>query len=428
MKVQTTESGTWRRTLEVEVPAEAVEERFQAAYKTYSKSLNLPGFRKGRVPVNIVKARFGKAIQGEVLQNLLEEFYREASKAEGLHPVSEATIEEVDYDEGKPLTFKASVDIRPEFAVKNYKGLRVTRPVFKVEEAHIEEQLHFLQNQNATEQVVDRPAALGDVLVADLQELDVSGLPIIGRRQEDRTFLIGGPNATSHDLDNQLVGVSAGEERHVRLVHAEDHTNPGLAEQEVRFQVTAKEVRERNLPELDDEFAKDIGDFESLDGLKTRIRDDLQARADYTSRRRLDENIIDALIRQNDFEIPDSMVENYLNALVETYEKEHAGHDHDIDTDAVRRENREGALRSVKRYLLLEGVAKQEDIKVTEGDTEKHLEGLSERHNVEGPRLRQILSRSGQLERMESELLEQKTLGFLIEQGKIEDVEEAVEA
>ena len=125
--------------------------------------------------------------------------------------------------------------------------------------------------------MVDRPAALGDVLVADLQELDVSGLPIIGRRQEDRTFLIGGPNATSHDLDNQLVGVSAGEERHVRLVHAEDHTNPGLAEQEVRFQVTAKEVRERNLPELDDEFAKDIGDFESLDGLKTRIRDDLQA-------------------------------------------------------------------------------------------------------------------------------------------------------
>lgn len=426
MKVQMTESGTWRRTLEVEVAAEAVEERFQVAYKTYSKSLNLPGFRKGRVPVNIVKARFGKAIQGEVLQNLLEEFYRKASEAEGLQPVSEATIEEVDYDAGKPLTFKASVDIRPELTVKNYRGLRATRPVFKLEEAHVEEQLHFLQNQNATEQVVDRPAALGDVLVADLQELDASGLPIIGRRQEDQTFLIGGPNTASHDLDNQLVGMSAGEERHVRLV--EDHTHPDPAGQEVRFQVTAKEVRERDLPELDDEFAKDIGDFESLDGLKTHIRDDLQARADYTSRRRLHENIIDALIRQNDFEIPGSMVENYLNTLVETYEKEHAGHDHDIDVDAVRRENREGALRSVKRYLLLEGVAKQEDIKVTEGDTEKHLEGLSERHNVEGSRLRQILSRSGQLERMESELLEQKTLDFLVEQGKIEDVEEAVEA
>ena len=191
MKVQMTESGAWRRTLDVEVPTEAVEERFQAAYKTYSKSLNLPGFRKGKVPVNVVKARFGKAIQGEVLQKPMEEFYREASQAQDLHPVSEATIEEVDYDEGRPLKFKASVDIKPELLAKGYKNLKVTRPIFKVEETHIEEHLHLLQNQNATEQVVHRSANLGDILVADIQELDASGLPIIGSKQEDRTFQIG---------------------------------------------------------------------------------------------------------------------------------------------------------------------------------------------------------------------------------------------
>ncbi len=427
MKVQMTESGAWRRTLEVEVPTEAVEERFEAAYKTYSKSLNLPGFRKGKVPVNIVKARFGKAIQGEVLQKLMEEFYREASQAQDLHPVSEATIEEVDYDEGRPLKFKASVDIKPEFQAEGYKNLKVTRPTFKMEETYLEEQLHYLQNQNATEQVVDRPADLGDVLVADIQELDATGLPIIGSRQEDRTFQIGGPDGSNHDLDNQLVGIASGEERRVRLTHAEDHHNPDLAGQEVGFQVTAKEVRERNLPELDDEFAKDVGEFESLEDLKTRIRDDLQARSDYTSRKRLEENIIDALIRGNDFEIPESMVDNYLNSLVESYKKEHEEHDHDIDEDAIRRENRDAAVRNVRRYLLLEAVAKQEAVEVTEEDMDKHLESLSERHNVEGPQLRQILSRSGQLDRMESELLEQKTLDLLIEQAKIEDVEEVVE-
>ena len=432
MKVQVTESDTWRRTLEVEVPGEDVEKRFDTAYRSYSKTLNLPGFRKGKIPLNVVRKRFGKAIQGEVLQEVMQEFYREASRSEGLNPVSEATIEEVDYDEGTPLTFKASVDIKPELEVEGYKRIKVTRPVFKVEDSDVEGHLGYLQDQGATEKVVDRAAELGDVILADIQEIDESGVLIVGRKQEDRTFLIGGRNATNHDLDNQLVGISAGEERRVNLKHAEaddhdhdeGHHHDHPDGQEVRFQVKAKEVRERELPNLDDEFAKDLGDFESLDALKDKIREDFQARADETSRRRLEENILDVIIEGNEFELPESMVENFLNNLVENYKKEHEGHDHDIDEAAIREESRPGAIRNLKRYLLLESIAKKEEIKVEEEDINKHLDGLSQQYNMEGSQMRQMLSRSGQLERMESELLETKSLTFLIDEADVDEVEE----
>jgi trigger factor len=435
MKVQVTESDTWRRTLEVEVPGEDVEKRFDTAYRSYSKTLNLPGFRKGKIPLNVVRKRFGKAIQGEVLQEVMQEFYREASRTEGLNPVSEATIEEVEYDEGTPLTFKASVDIKPELEVEGYKGIKATRPICKVEDSDVEGHLGYLQDQGATEKVVDRPAELGDVILADIQEVDETGVPIVGRKQEDRTFLIGGRNAANHDLDNQLIGIAAGDERSVNLKHAEpddhDHEEGHHHEhpdgQEVRFKVNAKEVRERELSELDDEFAKDLGDFESLDALKVKIREDFQTRADETSRRRVEENILDVVIEANEFELPESMVENFLNNLVENYKKEHEGHDHEVDEKAVREESRPGAMRNLKRYLLLESIARQEEIKVEEDDVNKHLEGLSKQYNMDGAQMRQILSRSGQLERIESELLETKSLTFLIEHADVDEVEEARE-
>ncbi len=429
MKVTVSESDTWRRKLEVEVPGEDVRRRFETAYKNYSKSLNLPGFRKGKIPVNLVKKRFGKMIQGEVLQEVIQEYYRDASRSEGLTPISEATIEDVNFEEGHPLKFTASVDIKPEIAVQDYKGMKTTRPVFDVADADVEEQLQRVREQNATEQEVDRPAELGDVVVADLQELDENGLPIIGRKQEERPIHIGGRNA-NHDLDNQLVGISSGETRQIRLIHTEEAEHEGHAHgsqhqegREVRMMVSATEVRERKLPELDDEFARDQGQFGSLDELRTQIRTDLQAQADFGSRRYLEGHIVDELIRSNDFDLPEIMVENALNSLFEDHKKEHEGHDHDIDEEAFRRDSREGTIRGLKRHLLLEAIQKQEGLVVEEAEMDRHLDGMARQYNTEPKQLRQILKRSDQIERIESNLLTEKTFDFLIQHAEIEDVE-----
>lgn len=429
MRVTVSESDTWRRTLEVEVPDEDVRQRFEAAYKNYSKSLNLPGFRRGKIPVSLVKKRFGKAIQGEVLQEVMQECYREASRSEGLTPISDAAIEDVNYEEGQPLKFRASVDVKPEIVVQDYRGLKTTRLVFEVADADVEEQLQLLREQNATEQEVDRPAESGDVVVADLQELDENGLPIIGRKQEERPFHIGGSNA-NHDLDNQLVGISAGETRRIVLTHVGEGELEADIEgsqhqdgREIRMMFSAKEVRERTLPELDDEFAKDQGQFESLDELTAQIRTDLQAQADFASRRYLEGHIVDELIRKNAFDLPEIMVENALDTLVENQKKEHEGHDHDVDEEAIRQESREGAIRGLKRHLLLEAIQKQEELEVEEAEMDSQLDVMSRRYNTEREQLRQILRRSDQIERIESELLTKKTFDFLIEHAEIEDVE-----
>ena len=429
MKVTVSESDAWRRTLEVEVPGEDVRRRFETAYKNYSKSLNLPGFRKGKIPVSLVKKRFGKAIQGEVLQEVMQECYREASRSEGLTPISEATIEDVNYEEGQPLKFTASVDVKPEIVAQDYRGLKTTRPVFKVTDADVEEQLQRVQEQNATEQEVDRPAELGDVVVADLQELDESGLPIIGRKQEERPFHIGGRNA-NHDLDNQLVGISAGETRRIVLTHTGEDENEAHREgsqhqegREIRMMFSAREVRERTLPELDDEFAKDQGQFESLDELTAQIRTDLHAQADFASRRYLEGHIVDELIRKNAFDLPETMVESALDTLVENQKKEHEGREQDIDEDAIRQESREGTIRGLKRHILMEAIQKQEELEVEEAEMDSQLDVMSRRYNTEREQLRQILKRSDQIERIESNLLTEKTFDFLIEHAEVEDVE-----
>ena len=422
MKVEVTDSGAWRRTLEIEVPREDIDERLKEAYKSYSKSLNLPGFRKGKVPVSVVKARFGPAILDEVIAKTEEEYYREASEEQGLHPVSQATIEESSFEDGEPLRFKASMDVKPEIEVKTYKGLKVVRPVFEIEDDYVDNQLQGMREQNATESQVDRKAELGDVIQADYIGLDEDGNEMPDRRQEDSTFLIGGPNA-NHDLDNQLVGIEVGETRDVNYTHSHSTPDGETHEHEVRFRVTAKEIRERELPELDDEFAKDLGPFDSLDDLKTRIQDDIKTQANGASRSRLVENIVEELIAQNEFEVPESMVQTYLDNFIAQMKRERQTEE--VENEEEVRENAQpGALRGVKRYLLLEKIAEMESVEVTDEDVDKHLESMSEQHNVEGPRLRQILGRSGQLDRIKSDLMDEKVFDFLIENAKVEDVVE----
>ena len=443
MNVQVTESGPWRRTLEIEAPAEDVDKRLNDAYRKYSKTLNLPGFRKGKVPLSVIKRQFGPAIKGEVVQEMVEEFYREASEAEGIQPVSQASIDDVNFEEGQPLVFKASVDIRPEITVETYKGLRVTRPVFAVEDEHVEGRLRYMQEESATEQAVERAAEVDDVVFADVEELDESGSPVVDHKSEDQSIrLFKTEDDKPTELAEQLMGIAAGEAREITITrpvqdehdhdhegHDHDHDDHEDHDEEPKeetamFRVTAKEVRERELPELNDELAQNIGGVETLDELKTQIRAEMQAQYDQAIRQRVEEGLMDALIEGNPFEVPDSMIETYLEGMIESYKQEHAGHDHEIDEDAIRENGRDQAERGVKRFLLLDAVADQENIEVTDEDLDKHLEEMSQRHNIEGPRLRQILGRTEQLDQIKSDIKTQKTFDFLIDNANVEEVEE----
>lgn len=428
MNVQVTESGTWRRTLEVETPVEAVNERLDAAYRKYSKTLSLPGFRKGKIPLNVVKRHFGQAIQGEVIQELVGEFYQDACESAGIHPVSQAEIEIIEFEEGQPMVFQASVDVRPEITVEAYKGLRVTRPAAEIGDEHVQVQLRLMQDEHAKERVVERAAEFEDVVFADIAELGEDGDPIPDHGTADQSIRLLGVGR-SLEFSKQLVGISAGEAREVTVaaVSADDPDSDPDHDHDrktVQLRVMAKEIRERVLPELTDDWAREVGGAETLDALKTQILDEMRAHYKLISRQRVEENLINALIEGNPFEIPESMIETHLDNVVESYKQEHADRG-EVDEDAIRESSREQVEHGLRRHLLLNAVAAQENIEVTDEDLDKHLEDLSQRHNIEGPRLRQILSRSGQLDQIQSDAKTQKTLEFLLDHANVEDIKEA---
>ena len=428
MNVQVTESGTWRRTLEVETPVEAVNERLDAAYRKYSKTLSLPGFRKGKIPLNVVKRHFGQAIQGEVIQELVGEFYQDACESAGIHPVSQAEIEVIEFEEGQPMVFQASVDVRPEITVEAYKGLHVTRPAAEIGDEHVQVQLRLMQDEHAKERVVERAAEFEDVVFADIAELGEDGDPIPDHGTADQSIRLLGVGR-SLEFSKQLVGISAGEAREVTVaaVSADDPDSDPDHDHDrktVQLRVMAKEIRERVLPELTDDWAREVGGAETLDALKTQILDEMRAHYKLISRQRVEENLINALIEGNPFEIPESMIETHLDNVVESYKQEHADRG-EVDEDAIRESSREQVEHGLRRHLLLNAVAAQENIEVTDEDLDKHLEDLSQRHNIEGPRLRQILSRSGQLDQIQSDAKTQKTLEFLLDHANVEDIKEA---
>ena len=244
------ETGRWARDLEVEVPPERIDREMHNALRGYQKRLEIPGFRKGKVPLKLIQQRYGPSIRHGVIEDLLPELMREAAQQTGLSPAGTPRITRLDESEAGGLSFTASIDIWPEVDVQGHEGLRVTRLTHEVSDDEVEQQLEELRKQHASERSVERGLGQGDVLIADLQRLDEGGVPIIGDRYEERYFLIGDDNAPSPEFEEALIGIEAGAERKVRFQYRQDLPNDELAGTREHFAVTAREIRERTLPDL----------------------------------------------------------------------------------------------------------------------------------------------------------------------------------
>ena len=408
MKTQITEKGQWARELAVEVEAVRIDDAVNKALRRYQKRLEIPGFRKGKVPLRIIEVRLGSSIRGEVLGDILPSLLEEAVREAGLRPAAPPKISQLEHEPGGSLTFTAELEVWPEIKAEHYENLAATRMVHEVAAEEIDENLADLRRHHATERVVERPAANGDVLVADLQRLDDSGLPIIGDKYEKRHILIGDENALSPEFEEALVGMSAGEERKVRFAYRDDLPNEHLAGQTAHFAVAAHEVRERTLPELDDEFAKDLGEqFQTLDDLRQHLSGQIQQRWEYMAQQRLRSELVSQLILKNDFELPESMVDNYLDSL----EREHADQDHDHSPSD---EEREQATRQLKSYLLLESVREQVGVEVTD---EEFAQFAGERAALAGVQPSDLQD----AEELRRELENQKVFELLIAKAKIRE-------
>jgi trigger factor len=420
MKVDVQEIGACKRRLDVEETPEVVREAWERAFARIQKDARLPGFRKGKVPRSMIKLHFADDVRQEVARRLIPEVYRQALAETQLHPVEEPDLEQVTLEESAPLRFSAVVEIKPAITLGRYVGLGVTHAPKPFAESEVEEALGHLQEQHAEYRSVERPADPGDLVIVDYT-LTPDGME--PRHQTGYSFTIGG-GAVMPEIDEAAIGLPAGGARDTRVRFPETHSNEALRGKSADAHVRVAEVKEKVLPPLDDDFARSVGEFETLDALRAELRRSLEARRAQENRRALENAVMDAALGEHPFEVPETLVLRQVASQIE-HMREHMrrqGVDPDRlpwDYKKMAEELRPGAEKAVRRALLLEAIADTEGLAPSDADVEAEIERMARASQRPPAAVRALLERDGALEGLRLSLTEARTLDFLIERATI---------
>lgn len=405
------------REVSVEVPAEKVAGEMQALIAKYQKLARLPGFRKGRAPATVIRQRFAEELRSDVIEQLVPRYFRSEVTKQGLAPVSQPRVTDLEMQEGEPLRFKASFEVLPPIEVSGYKDLRAEKPDTRVTDEDIEHQVQHLREQRAKFTDI-QGSSLGD---GDFAEVSFSGMPQEGGEPitvKDVMVEIGGKNTVPEFSDN-LRGASAGDERRFDVRYAEDFSDKRLAGKTISYAATVSSVKQKELPALDEEFAKSLGEFDSVEALRKRIRENLEHEKQHRAEREAKEKLVEELVQRNEFPVPESLVEHQVDVRLERGLRALAAQGlaseqmQKMDLPRLRAGQREAALREVKASLILDKIAEAEKIEVSDEDMEKELEGLAQQTKQTVEAIRARLTREGALERIRDRMRNEKALDFL---------------
>lgn len=375
MRVTVSETEVGKKILEVEVPVERTQNALQAAYTKYQKKTQLPGFRKGKVPLDIIRTRFGKAIESEVVEDLISETYKDAQKEQGINPAGAAQIENVEFAEGKPLKYKATVEVFPQIALKEYKGIEVTKEIPRITDKDVDAALESLREHYAEVITVDEEAKEGHYIVADIQGVDRSGVPIVGDKVENVDFQLG-KSSFGPEFDKELLGLRRDDQRIINVTYPKDHSDPKLAGSEQFFSVKVREIKEKRLPEIDDDLAKTVSELDTLADLRKEVRADLLRRAELEIERKVRDQIAEQLTKENPIPVPEGLVTRFLDSFVADIKQKSQ---EPFDEELLRNRYRSYALNQIRLHLILEEIGRLEHI--GEGD-EKVLDYLVEQAQI----------------------------------------------
>jgi trigger factor len=422
MKVAVEALEGCKRRLAVEAPAELVQREWERAYGRVQKQARLPGFRKGHVPRSLVRAHFADDVRREVAQHLIPDVYQRALSEARLEPVDEPDLQDVRLEENAPLSFVAVVEVKPPISLERYRGLDVQHAPRPVTGAEVEEAVERVRDQQAQFVSASRPAAAGDLVLVDYT-LTVGGQE--PSHQTGYAFVVGDGSALA-EIDQAVAGMRAGEERTVGFRLPDDHRREALRGKSGTAIVKVNEVKEKVLPELNDDLARSVGEFETLEALRAAVLEQLEARRAADDRHALEEKIVDALAAGHPFTVPESMIVRQVAHQVEHARERlrRQGVDPDglpWDYPKLMGELRPGAERAVRRALLLEAVAEREQLAPAEADLEAEVEKIARAGQRPTPAIRRMMEKSGDLERLRLSLRERAALDFLIDQATIHE-------
>jgi trigger factor len=414
------------RELVLDVPADEVSKTYNSVVANFRKFAKIPGFRAGKVPETVIRRRFATEIRKDVIDRLLPTRFNKAIRELNIRPVGEPRVTELTVEDGQPLHVKAVFEYIPSFSIEGYKDVTVERPSPDVTQEEFEQEMQELRESRATIEPVeeDRPLAQGDLAqitytgrIEGGADGETEPEPIQG---EDTLVEIGGRN-TVEAFGNALVGAKPGQELKAEVSYRADYPEPKLAGKTVAYEIQVKGIKKRNVPELNDEFAKELGEYESLAELETRVREYMANR----KRRRVEnearDRLFEALTQRFSFPVPESMVQDQIDTRLERGLRALAAQGmqteqmRKLEFGRLRAGQREGAITEVKTSILLDRIADEENVAVSdeEVDREVHMAALQSRENVETLRAR--LTQDGGLARIREQLRREKTASILLE-------------
>jgi trigger factor len=425
MKTEFVDVNDTRKNLVVEIPSEVVDAEIDRLARMYSRTAKVPGFRPGKVPARLVKQRFREQILHDVAHDLIPRAVDDALRERGVEPVDTPDIRDLVVEEGQPLKFTASFETVPPIEPGDYEAIHLRRPPVSIDEAEVDRALEQLRQHAARhEPVEDRPIAAGDTVVVDLTRQMVgpgaAGQP---ERHENVSVEIGAA-VNPPGFDDELIGLAEGAQKTFTVQYPSEYAIKELAGSEVNYEIAVKGIRRRVVPNLDDEFAKDIGEFSTLEQLRERVRADLVREAEQNADRQLRADLLRALAERVTFEVPSALVDREVDRRIEDFvrrliEQRVDPRQTNIDWEEFRRNQHAPATESVKAALVLDEVARREGLSVTSEDLDREVALHAERTARTVPAVRAQLEKEGGLARLGAGLRREKAVDFLLSRATI---------
>lgn len=427
--VEVAEESSAVRRVAVEVPAARVDHLFERAYRELARSARVRGFRRGKTPRSVLRRLYGAGLAEDLERQLVGETLPDVLENALLAPVSEPEIEATAPREGEAFRYQVRVEVKPAIELGDWKGLAAERPDETVSEADVDRALENLRERHATlaEEPPEAPAALGHWVTLDF-EGRIAGNPFEGGSGKDATVELGAGQLLP-EFDEQLVGARAGETRLVRVRFPDDYGQEELAGQEAEFEVRVSALQRRDVPVLDDEFAKDLGDLEDLAALRAKVRSDLEKIREREVKTTLRRTVLDSLIERTTFEVPPRLVEERLARRIQAAEREMSERGLPASLLQAQRarwaeEWRPAAERDVREAWLLQEVARTGELEVADDAVERRLRELAGEQDVDPAELQRAYQQAGVLEAIRSQLLEEEAVEFLLAEAKVEPLNE----
>ena len=409
-----------KKSVEVEIPADRVSSEAQRVTSEFSRHAKLPGFRPGKIPANVIRSRFAKEIQEEVISRLLPLSFREAIADKGVEPVGDPQLESLDpYIEGAPVKFKANFEIKPQINLGEYRGIEVDDPKIEVADKDVDEMVERLREQASSYRpITDRGLQDGDVAVIDL----VSTAEGMETKNDSGHFKVG-EETPLPELHDALRGKNPGDSASFEKTYGEDATTEAFRGKNVKHDVTLKEIRLQEKPEVNDEFAKSVGGWESVVQMREAITADIRKHRELDALRAKRNQIGDALIDAHDFDVPETLVEDELGKSLQNYARFLASQGIDIqkadlDWRRIGEDFRPEAIKRVKRGLILEAIARKENVQVSDVEVDAEIRKAANEQGRDFADVKHHLKHDGSYESLRASLAQEKALELVLKESK----------